>query len=546
MKQAGSKTIACELCKEKTLIKVNAKIGVAAMVAALFIAFAAFGLGSTTTSAASDPGGVSALFAPSPQSSLTTTIGRSDLAMAPMSISVTPASSDDIARVTIRIRTAPLGNLNDGFSLPTYIAGQGVPVDVTLGSLPTSSSVPIQTYYIDFASTSCGSGPGFGTCTGNVTTNTNTATTCGSGVNGSTCTDAVAFDSSAISTCSSGSVVGLSSCAAPAAPVGIASFGNDQNWSGFTNTDGIISAYVYVNPDLPGATPGKMNDSSISVCGFGTTGVGLATSTCTRTTASTLNSNIILAILITDGTTNGAAPISTFCSFGAVQCGEKSTITATLTDSVGQNVFGHTRVELVSNAGAIYGGTGSNPGLPGMTIVNAAGNSAAEIPGAITLLLTSTDVGANGVVASTTSYNCSPAAGSAQVTVTCALSTTAASKNVATLGNIFDAGFTRNLDRKDRKMGGSITDSIQGTSAPPLTRSSDPTGGMTAPTPAERLAPDPQATASRLNDGGGGIRPPNTGDAGLADASGSSWAFVLAGAVAFALAGIASVKFARR
>ena len=59
------------------------------------------------------------------------------------------------------------------------------------------------------------------------------------------------------------------------------------------------------------------------------------------------------------------------------------------------------------------------------------------------------------------------------------------------------------------------------------------------------VAPAPPAvTAPRT---GTGITPPNTGDAGLVDTTGTSWAlFAAVGAVAFAVAGLASLKFARK
>jgi hypothetical protein len=266
-----------------------------------------------------------------------------------------------------------------------------------------------------------------------------------------------------------------------------------QVQDGYTNTDGIISACVYVNSDLaPGVTPGKMNITVI-------------------VDASNTNyypygaSNIILTASIP--VVGPPASIKVAASPTSVQCGEKSTITATVTDSVGQNVSDHTRVELVSNAGATIGGTGSTLGFPGVGIANPASSSAAETFSGIAtaFLLTSTEhvgpyevvvasggsVGGvvttaqPGVAATTGAFSTAPV--SAQVTVTCALPVTAAP------------------------------------APPPI---------IEAPIAAPRT--------------GEGIRPPNTGDAGLADASGSSWAFVLAGAVAFALAGIASVKFARR
>jgi hypothetical protein len=45
--------------------------------------------------------------------------------------------------------------------------------------------------------------------------------------------------------------------------------------------------------------------------------------------------------------------------------------------------------------------------------------------------------------------------------------------------------------------------------------------------------------------GVGTIKPPSTGDAGLATGSSSATLFVIAGAVAFILAGLATIRFAR-
>ncbi|HVT01536.1 MAG TPA: hypothetical protein VHE53_04900 [Patescibacteria group bacterium] len=45
----------CGIVEGNTLVRIRSKVGVAAIVAALLVAFGAFGLGSTTTSAASDP-----------------------------------------------------------------------------------------------------------------------------------------------------------------------------------------------------------------------------------------------------------------------------------------------------------------------------------------------------------------------------------------------------------------------------------------------------------------------------------------------------------
>jgi hypothetical protein len=152
-----------------------------------------------------------------------------------------------------------------------------------------------------------------------------------------------------------------------------------QIQDGFTNTDGIISACVYVNPDLaPGVTPGKMN---ITVIVEGTN-VGFYPYG---------SANIILTATIT--VVGPPASIKVAASPTSVQCGEKSTITATVTDSVGQNVSDHTRIELVSNAGATIGGTGATLGFPGQGSVNPVSSSVAETFSGVgtAFLLTSTE-----------------------------------------------------------------------------------------------------------------------------------------------------------
>lgn len=189
------------------------------------------------------------------------------------------------------------------------------------------------------------------------------------------------------------------------------------------------------------------------------------------------------------------APIVLTTDQTNVRCGERVQITATIRDAAGQNVSDHTRVEVVTNAGGVLGGTGAviaEAGLvsPVSSTVGETNNGQATFwlitselhQGTYTVLVTA---GGGGSVASGGVFSTPPATGS--VTVTC---------------------------------GGPTT---------------------TAPT-----APSPAATV-RAPSTGQGITPPSTGDAGLADASGSSWAlFVIAGLTVFALAGVASFRFARR
>jgi hypothetical protein len=166
-------------------------------------------------------------------------------------------------------------------------------------------------------------------------------------------------------------------------------------------------------------------------------------------------------------------------------CGEKATILVTVTDAINQRVSDHTRVELITNFGGVLGGTGGTLGFPGTNPVSPLSSGAAETFGGVATayLLTSTQhVGAYEVVAAS--------GGSA-------------------LGGVF--------------------------STPVVTSQVTVTCTVGAP------------TTTAPSTGTGSITPPSTGDAGLASASSSSaMMFVIAGAVAFVLAGLASYGYARR
>jgi hypothetical protein len=173
-------------------------------------------------------------------------------------------------------------------------------------------------------------------------------------------------------------------------------------------------------------------------------------------------------------------------------CGEKATILVTVTDAINQRVSDHTRVELITNFGGVLGGTGATLGFPGQQLVSPLSSGAAETFGGVATayLLTSTQhVGAYEVVAAA---------------------------------------------------GGSIPSGTGGTSgvfSTPVV-SSQVTVTCT-------LAAAPTTTAPST--GTGSITPPSTGDAGLAAPSGStSTLYVILGAVAFAMAGLASFGYARR
>jgi hypothetical protein len=167
-------------------------------------------------------------------------------------------------------------------------------------------------------------------------------------------------------------------------------------------------------------------------------------------------------------------------------CGEKATVLVTVTDAINQRVSDHTRVELITNFGGVIGGTGGTLALPGVGPVNPLSSGAAETFGGVATayLLTSTQhVGAYEVVAA--------------------------------------SGGT--------PLGGQFSTPVV---------SSQVTVTCT-------LAAAPTTTAPST--GTGTISSPSTGDAGLAAPSGStSTLYVILGAVAFAMAGLASFGYARR
>jgi hypothetical protein len=178
-----------------------------------------------------------------------------------------------------------------------------------------------------------------------------------------------------------------------------------------------------------------------------------------------------------------------------VRCGERVQITATIKDAAGQNVSDHTVVEAATNAGGVLGGTGAIAAEAGL--VSPVSSTVGEtVNGVATFWLITSELhqgtytvivttGGGGAIASGGLFSTAPVSGS--VTVTC--------------------------------------------------------GGPTTSAP---TAPSPAATV-RAPSTGQGITPPSTGDAGLADASGGSWAlFVIAGLTVFALAGVASLKAVRR
>jgi hypothetical protein len=191
-------------------------------------------------------------------------------------------------------------------------------------------------------------------------------------------------------------------------------------------------------------------------------------------------------------------------------CGEKATILITVTDAINQKVSDHTRVELITNYGGVIGGTGASLAFPGVNPVTPLSSGAAETFGGVATayLLTSTaHVGAYEVVA---------AAGGSSL-----------------------GAYSIFTGYEEVNEGEFIATFYNGN-----------TGVFSTPVVTSQLTVTctegaPAVTAPIT--GTGTISPPNTGDAGLAAGSSSNASlFVIAGAVAFVLAGLASFRYARR
>ncbi|MPZ47862.1 MAG: hypothetical protein GEU75_00840 [Dehalococcoidia bacterium] len=203
-----------------------------------------------------------------------------------------------------------------------------------------------------------------------------------------------------------------------------------------------------------------------------------------------------------------AGPIVVAADQTSVRCGERVQITVTVKDSQGQNVSDHTLVEAVTNFGGVLGGTGAVAGQQGL-VTPISSTLAETFNGVATfwLLTSETHSGPYEVLISTGGGG-------------------------AVAGQWF--GDEGDEGDEHQLLGGLFSTPVVNGRV------------SVACTIPAAVAPAPAATV-RAPSTGQGIVPPNTGDAGLADASGSSWAlFVIAGVGAFALAGVASVKFARR
>jgi hypothetical protein len=267
----------------------------------------------------------------------------------------------------------------------------------------------------------------------------------------------------------------------------------DSTFAAFSQVtlDTKASAILGCNPvDAPGATPGV---ATITAC------------------AEIVGPDICVSTTVT--VIGPPASITVAASPSSLRCGEKSTVTATVKDAIGQNVSDHTRVEFITNLGGVIAGQGAVAGFAGpvVPISSSVGDTFGGVSTAF-LLTSESHSGPYEVVATS--------GGTAAFD--------------PELAGYFSSGSSSATQYPGINVLGGIF------STPPISAQATVTCNIPAPT----VAPAATVTAPRT---GTGIVPPNTGDAGLAGSSSSSWTlFAIGGLAAFALAGLASLKFARR
>jgi hypothetical protein len=327
---------------------------------------------------------------------------------------------------------------------------------------------------------------------------------------------------------------------------------------GYTNTDGIVSACVYVDPILaPNTTPGKINVQAI----VENTPHGALYNASAYYNPLYPNDlslpnylaspNVVLTATIT--VVGPPASITVAAAPTSLNCGEKATITVTVKDSAGQNVSDHTRVELVTNFGGVIGGTTATLGpvnVTGGQVFPESSSSAETFNGVATAyLLTSTDhVGPYEVVAAAggsvmaTNGSLAPWYNTLGTFTNAVTSSTGAITSGTFLAPAFNGTPTVSAYYPWYQQG-----LLQ------YTPSSAPVNAqatVTCAVPGAPAAAAPAIAAPRTGQGPAdafAIRPPNTGDAGLAAGSSSNaMVYVAAGVAVFALAGLASLKFATR
>ena len=327
---------------------------------------------------------------------------------------------------------------------------------------------------------------------------------------------------------------------------------------GYTNIDGIISACVYVDNVLaPNTTPGKINVQAI-VESPNQGGLYNGSAYYNPLYPNNLSlpnylasPNVVLTATIT--VVGPPASITVAAAPTSLNCGEKATITVTVKDSAGQNVSDHTRVELVTNFGGVIGGTTATLGpvnVTGGQVFPESSSSAETFNGVATAyLLTSTDhVGPYEVVAAAggsvmaSNGNLAPWYNTLGTFTNTVLNSTGGITSANYLAPAFNGTPTVSAYYPWYQQG-----LLQ------YTPSSAPVNAqatVTCAVPGAPAAAAPAIAAPRTGQGPAdafAIRPPNTGDAGLAAGSSSNaMVYVAAGVAVFALAGLASLKFATR
>ena len=290
-----------------------------------------------------------------------------------------------------------------------------------------------------------------------------------------------------------------------------------QQADGYTNSEGVISACVYVDTTLaPGTTPGKINVQAIvespTQGGLYNPGLGTNPYYPLGNNLSLPNylgvPNIVLTATIT--VVGPPASITVAAAPTSLNCGEKATITVTVKDSAGQNVSDRTRVELVTNFGGVIGGTTATLGpvsVAGGNVYPVSSSSAETFNGVATAyLLTSTDhVGPYEVVAAAGGSVMASNGYLAPWYTTGATTANNLTPNTSAYFPWYNQGLL----------------SYSPSSAPVNAQAT-----VTCTVPGAPAAAAPVVTAPRTGQGPAdafAIRPPNTGDAGLVWTLKGSW-----------------------
>jgi hypothetical protein len=224
----------------------------------------------------------------------------------------------------------------------------------------------------------------------------------------------------------------------------------------------------------------------------------------------------------------GPATIAVAADQTSVRCGERVQITVTVKDSKGANVSDHTLVEAITNFGGVLGGTGAVAGQQGL-VVPVSSTLAETIKGVATFYLLTSETHSGPYEVLVTTGGGGAVAGELDE-----------DDDDEDESDEDDEVFDFDDDDEDsQKLGGLFSTGVINGRVQVA---------CTIPAPAAPAAPAPAPTIRAPSTGQGAvITPPSTGDAGLADASGSSWAlFVIGGMAAFAIAGAVSFKLARR